>query len=49
MKPIVVAAALVILCSDYVYSQTADFNALAKTGTFQQIQAAIKRGADIKA
>jgi hypothetical protein len=48
-KRIVVAVVLAVLMAASAYAQTTDFFALAKTGTAQQIQAAIDQGADVNA
>ena len=48
-KRIVVAAVLAVLMAASAYAQTKDFFELAKTGTPQQVQAAIDKGADVKA
>src|SRR5271157_1210192 len=48
-KRIVVAVVLAVLLVASAYAQTMDFFELAKTGTPQSIQAAIKQGADINA
>jgi ankyrin repeat protein len=48
-KPTVVAAILIAFCANLGHSQAVDFNILTKTGTFQQIQAAIKQGVDVNA
>lgn len=47
-KPIVVAVVLVVLLAASAYAQT-DFFALVKSGSPQDVQAAISNGADVKA
>src|SRR5208283_153189 len=48
-KRIVVAVVLAVLIAASAYAQTTDFFALVKSGTPQDVQAAISKGADIKA
>ena len=48
-KRIVVAVGLSVLLAASVYAQTTDFFELVKTGTSQQVQAAIDKGADVNA
>ena len=48
-KRIVVAAAFALLLAASAYAQTKDFFDLAQTGTPQDVQAAIKKGAKVNA
>ena len=48
-KRILVAVGLAVLLAASAYAQSQDFFALVQTGTPQQIQSAIDKGANVKA
>src|SRR5271157_3521270 len=48
-RRIVAIAVLAVLTAASAYAQTIDFFALVKTGTPQEVQAAINKGADVNA
>jgi len=48
-KRIVVAVVLAVIMAASAYAQTSDFFQLVSNGTAQQVQAAIKNGADVNA
>ncbi len=48
-KRIVIATFLTVLLASSAYAQTTDFFELARTGTPQDVQAAIEKGADVNA